>query len=74
MPERIESGNFAPMVKLVDTLDLGSSAARLGGSSPLRGTMSAKRQNHYIAHHCTLCNRISGLFAFDNSIVLRCWS
>ena len=39
----IESSTFAPrltarMVKLVDTPDLGSGAARLGGSSPSPGT------------------------------------
>ena len=30
---------FADVVKLVDTLDLGSSAARLGGSSPFIRTL-----------------------------------
>lgn len=35
-------GGSAGVVKLVDTLDLGSSAARLGGSSP--STRTEKRQ------------------------------
>lgn len=34
---------FAGVVKLVDTLDLGSSASRLGGSSP--STRTKKRDN-----------------------------
>ena len=33
----------AEVVKLVDTLDLGSSAARRGGSSPLLGTIYERR-------------------------------
>ncbi len=32
--------NLAQMVELVDTPDLGSGAARCGGSSPLLGTLS----------------------------------
>lgn len=34
----------AGVVKLVDTLDLGSSAARLGGSSPSTRTKNKKGQ------------------------------
>ncbi len=33
-----DSGGFAGMVELVDTLDLGSSAARRGGSTPFTRT------------------------------------
>ena len=33
------------MVELVDTLDLGSSAARRGGSSPLKSTTPKKKGN-----------------------------
>jgi hypothetical protein len=34
---------YASMVELVDTLDLGSSAARRGGSSPLTRTITQCR-------------------------------
>ena len=35
----IKAKNNGPMVELVDTLDLGSSAARCEGSSPFRPTI-----------------------------------
>ena len=35
--------DYAEVVELVDTLDLGSSAARRGGSSPLFGTILKRR-------------------------------
>lgn len=34
-----EASEYAQVVELVDTLDLGSSAGRCGGSSPLLGTI-----------------------------------
>jgi hypothetical protein len=41
-------GNNAGVVKLVDTLDLGSSAARLGGSSPSTRTQLLIKQLHLV--------------------------
>lgn len=38
----IEQKNYARVVELADTLDLGSSAERCAGSSPVPGTMLPK--------------------------------
>ena len=45
----------AGVVKLVDTLDLGSSASRLEGSSPSGAIMTTIEENIMIMHHgCAL--------------------
>ena len=47
----------AEVVELVDTLDLGSSAVRCGGSSPLFGTL-LKYQSQTILPVALECNKI----------------
>ena len=61
--------NFnAGVVKLVDTLDLGSSASRLGGSSPFTRTKKTSIENRgfFMALIVNFTNRI---ILFKNSTV-----
>ena len=53
---------FAGVVKLVDTLDLGSSASRLGGSSPFTRTKKKTPTNCWGFFYNLKCNDLLSIF------------